>query len=55
VANPAGRMLWSINEPLLRPVRRIIPPLSGLDFSPLIVMILLQFFSRLIPLESVFR
>jgi len=54
VANPVGSLLWSINEPLLRPVRRVIPPISGLDFSPLVVMILLQTFSRLIPLD-VFR
>jgi YggT family protein len=40
--NPAGSILWSINEPLLRPVRRVLPPYSGLDFSPLIVIVLLQ-------------
>lgn len=40
--NPAGSVLWSINEPLLRPVRRVIPPQAGLDFSPLIVILLLQ-------------
>lgn len=40
--NPAGSVLWSINEPLLRPVRRVLPPQAGLDFSPLIVILLLQ-------------
>jgi YggT family protein len=40
--NPAGAVLWSINEPLLRPVRRVIPPQAGLDFAPLIVIVLLQ-------------
>lgn len=50
VNNPAGSVLWSINEPLLRPVRRVIPPFSGLDLSPLIVIVLLQTLNRLIPL-----
>ena len=42
MSNPAGSILWSINEPLLRPVRRVLPPYSGLDFSPLVVIVLLQ-------------
>ncbi len=55
VNNPAGSILWSINEPLLRPVRRVIPPFSGLDLSPLVVIVLLQFFKLLIPLPGIFR
>lgn len=54
VSNPAGSILWSLNEPLLRPVRRVIPPISGLDLSPLIVLLLLQTLSQLVPL-GVFR
>ena len=55
VSNPAGSVLWSINEPLLRPVRRVIPPMSGLDLSPLVVILLLQFLNLLVPLPSIFR
>ncbi|PTU32321.1 YggT family protein [Stenotrophobium rhamnosiphilum] len=55
VNNPASNVLWSLNEPLLRPVRRIIPPLSGLDLAPLVLMLLLQVVSRLIPLPGLFR
>ena len=55
VNNPAGSILWSINEPVLRPVRRVIPPFSGLDLSPLVVIVLLQFFKLLIPLPGIFR
>ena len=40
--NPVGSILWSINEPLLRPVRRVLPPYNGLDFSAFIVILLLQ-------------
>lgn len=55
VNNPAGSILWSINEPMLRPVRRVIPPFSGLDLSPLIVIVALQFVKLLIPLPGIFR
>jgi YggT family protein len=55
VNNPAGSILWSINEPLLRPVRRVIPPFSGLDLSPLVVILVLQFLKLLIPLPGIFR
>ncbi|MFO1408073.1 MAG: YggT family protein [Steroidobacteraceae bacterium] len=40
--NPASRLLAAICEPLLAPVRRILPPLGGLDLSPLVVLVLLQ-------------
>ena len=40
---PAGSILISICEPLLRPLRRLIPPLAGLDLSALIAMIAIQF------------
>lgn len=50
VNNPAGSILWSLNEPLLRPVRRVIPPMSGLDLSPLVVILLLQALNLMLPL-----
>ncbi len=55
VNNPAGSILWSINEPLLRPVRRVIPPFSGLDLSPLVVIVLLQTVNLMLPLPGIFR
>ena len=55
VNNPAGNLLWVMNEPLLKPVRRVIPPMSGLDLSPLAVILALQFLNLLIPLPSIFR
>ncbi|HUR40633.1 MAG TPA: YggT family protein [Verrucomicrobiae bacterium] len=55
VSNPAGSILWSMNEPLLRPVRRVIPPMSGLDLSPLVLIVVLQFANLLVPLPSIFR
>jgi YggT family protein len=55
VNNPASNILWSLNEPILRPVRRFIPPMSGLDLSPLVVILLLQVLNRLLPLPGAFR
>ena len=36
------RFLWDVTEPILGPVRRVVAPNGGLDFSPMIVIILLQ-------------
>jgi len=40
--NPVMHLLVSLTEPLLRPARRMIPPVAGLDLSPVAVLILLQ-------------
>ena len=32
--NPATALISYLTEPILRPARRIIPPIGGLDFSP---------------------
>lgn len=53
--NPLTSVLASISEPLLRPVRRIIPPIAGLDLSPLFVLIALQALIMAVPLPGVLR
>ena len=40
--NPLLGILYSLNEPLLAPARRIVPPIGGLDLSPIAVMVALQ-------------
>ena len=40
--NPLSYLLYHLNEPLLRPVRRRLPFLQGIDLSPLVVIIALQ-------------
>jgi YggT family protein len=37
--NPAVGVLYSLTEPLMRPARRLIPPMGGIDLSPMLVMI----------------
>ena len=46
--NPVMSVLHSLNEPLLAPARRVIPPISGLDLSPIAVLIALQLVSILL-------
>ena len=40
--NPAISILYSITEPLLRPCRRLLPPISGIDLSPLVALVGIQ-------------
>jgi len=42
VRQPVVRLLNQLTEPVLRPARRLLPPFSGLDLSPLLVIIVLQ-------------
>jgi len=37
--NPAMSILYNLTEPLMRPARRMIPPIGGIDLSPMLVMI----------------
>jgi YggT family protein len=43
-----GKLLVDITEPLIGPIRRMMPSAGGLDFSPIIAIILLQFVERII-------
>ncbi len=45
---PILRFVYETTEPLLAPIRRIMPPMSGLDFSPMILLILAGFVQRLV-------
>ncbi|MGH8453169.1 MAG: YggT family protein, partial [Nevskiales bacterium] len=42
----ASAVLWSINEPLLKPIRNVLPPIGGLDLSSLVLMIAIQMLLR---------
>lgn len=38
-----GSFLWKITEPPLRPLRRIIPDLGGIDLAPMAMILILWF------------
>jgi YggT family protein len=41
--NPVYRLAYQITEPVLAPVRRVLPPMSGMDLSPLVVTVACYF------------
>ncbi|MEI2784009.1 MAG: YggT family protein [Candidatus Competibacter sp.] len=46
--HPAARVLAQLTAPLLRPARRLLPPISGVDLSPMLVIVALIFVSLLL-------
>ena len=48
-----GEFLWRVTEPALRPIRRFVPLIGGVDISP-VVLILLLWFARDLLFELVF-
>lgn len=42
------RLLWDLTEPVLGPIRRVLPAMGGLDFSPLVAIIGLQLLNSFI-------
>ncbi len=46
--HPVARFLIQITEPLLAPLRRYIPPIGGLDFTPMVALLILWFVEQLL-------
>lgn len=46
--HPIRQFLDSIVEPMLNPIRRMMPQTGGLDFSPLVLIVLLELVGRVI-------
>ena len=44
----AGDVLYRVTEPALRPLRRILPNLGGIDVSPVVLILLLIFLRNLL-------
>jgi YggT family protein len=55
--HPVRLAIDRVVEPMLRPIRQIIPPLGMLDLSPLVLIVLVQILGRIIItlLTSVFH
>jgi YggT family protein len=41
-SRPLGRFLFSLTEPVLAPIRRVLPQTGAFDLSPLVVLIVLS-------------
>ena len=46
--NPVNGLLNSLTAPVMRPIQRLLPPMSGIDLSPLFALIGLQVLKMLI-------
>jgi YggT family protein len=50
--NDLVRSIWNginaITEPVLRPIRRMLPQMGGLDISPIILLLIIFFIQRVI-------
>jgi YggT family protein len=46
--NPVNALLYSITRPVMGPIQRLIPPVSGIDLSPLVALIGLQVLKMLV-------
>jgi YggT family protein len=44
--NPIVKFIYDATEPLLQPIRRLLPPMSGIDFSPIILLFGFSFLQR---------
>ena len=40
--HPLLRLIWQLTEPVMAPIRKIVPPMGGLDFSPIFIFIGIQ-------------
>ena len=46
--SPVNNLLNTLTAPVLRPIRKVVPPISGIDLSVLVALIALMFFKRLV-------
>ncbi|MCD6520917.1 MAG: YggT family protein [Anaerolineae bacterium] len=46
--NPVVSFIYEITEPILGPIRRVLPPVGGLDFSPLVALVLIEVAERVL-------
>ncbi len=47
-SNQLVRLVYQITEPILAPLRRYIPPFGGLDITPVIALIIMDFLRRVL-------
>ncbi len=47
IVSQIGEFLYRVTEPVLRPIRNLLPNLGGIDISPIILILLLLFAQKL--------
>lgn len=47
-SNPIVRFLYEATEPVLAPIRNALPPMNGIDLSPLVVFFAITILTRLL-------
>ena len=48
-ANPLVHLVYQVTEPFLAPLRRVIPRMGMIDFTPLVAVVLLQLIATVLP------
>ena len=46
--SPIVRFLHELTEPLLGPLRQVLPPIGMMDFSPLVALLLISFLQQML-------
>ena len=46
--HPVVQVLYQLTEPVLRPIRNVLPQTMGMDFSPVVAMILIQLVAEVV-------
>ena len=46
--NPMAAIVHGLTEPVLAPIRNVLPPMGGLDLSPMVLLIALQLLKSLL-------
>ena len=46
--NPLVTITHALTEPVLAPIRNVLPPMAGLDLSPMVLLIALQLLKNLV-------
>lgn len=46
--HPLLQLIWQLTEPVMGPVRKVIPPMGGLDFSPIFIFIAIRLIQNLL-------
>jgi len=41
--HPLLRLVWQLTEPVMAPIKKVLPPMGGMDFSPIVIFLAINF------------